>query len=362
MPAIARSSPYKRGYYQYEVQVRAVDANHTVVRVTAKITAWYADRVQTASGYRSLKSNGRLEVDLLDSLDDALAPTAAVKVPTVIPGRSTFKLSPNQSSSSGAELPDSPSAKASAGSFFNTPRLTRTAPSTTTASPAHSTAPPDSRTQELVQQLDSLQQILDNQTRPANLAVVKQSRTPVVSRPLDGASILFLADGEDEFEVLDRTEDWVHIQISGISRGWIKRSQVDLPGAATVSVATAGVDRENREAFRETKEEIGQFPGKWEPLDGKKVKIVWVQPSDKDQFDAAPKWNLAKAVFRRTDTEASKDGTEISGVVVVFDSQDGGMAAVTMATLQQWRAGHLPEDMLWKRSWRDPAELFKSTN
>ena len=34
---------YKRGYYQYQVQTRTVDSTSTLVRVTAKITAWYED-------------------------------------------------------------------------------------------------------------------------------------------------------------------------------------------------------------------------------------------------------------------------------------------------------------------------------
>jgi hypothetical protein len=49
-------------------------------------------------------------------------------------------------------------------------------------------------------------------------------------------------------------------------------------------------------------------------------------------------------------------------VVVIFDSEDGGMAATTLTTLQQWRAGHLPDEAFWRRCWRDPVEAFKSQN
>jgi hypothetical protein len=130
-----------------------------------------------------------------------------------------------------------------------------------------------------------------------------------------------------------------------------------LPGAATVSVAA--LSGEPPEAARPTKEEVGPFPGKWEPLDGKQVKIIWVQPREKDQFGSEPKWGAAKSMFRSADAGASGDANQIAGVVVVFDSADGGMAATTLANLQQWRAGHLSDDAFWKRCWRDPAEAFQ---
>ena len=143
--------------------------------------------------------------------------------------------------------------------------------------------------------------------------------------------MLFQAAAEDEFEVLDAMEGWVHIKISGISRGWIRRDYVDLPGAATISLSALHGDEPGGDLVRQTKEEVGPFPGTWEPLDGKKVKIIWVQPLDKDQFGSEPKWNLAKSVFRKADAGAPTDTAEVAGVVVIFDSADGGMAAATSA-------------------------------
>jgi hypothetical protein len=215
---------------------------------------------------------------------------------------------------------------------------------------------------KLQEEAQSLEQILHNQARPNNLAVVKKSNTPIVAQPVDGAEVLLQADGEDEFEVLDSTESWVHIKISGISRGWIKREYVDLPGAATVSVSDISGEHHDTAAVRQTKEEVAPFPGKWEPLDGKQVKIIWVQPINKDQFGAEPKWALAKSVFRGADARAPADPNEVAGVVVIFDSEDGGMAATTLANLQQWRAGHLSDEGFWKRCWRDPADAFQGQN
>jgi hypothetical protein len=288
-----------------------------------------------------------LESDLLDALDEKLNPKSAAKSPAA-----------STQSAAAKSLPDSPSATGGSPSFFNAPRLT-TAPSEAKAPVAK---PPDAATAKRLQVLNekaqSLEQILHNQAHPNNLAVVKRSNTPVVAEPSDGSQqVLFQADAEDEFEVLDSTDTWVHVKISGISRGWIRREHVDLPGATTVSVAALG--GEQPEAARQTKEEVGPFPGKWEPLDGKQVKIIWVQPREKDQFGSEPKWGAAKSMFRSADAGASGDSTQIAGVVVVFDSADVGMAATTLANLQQWRAGHLSDDAFWKRCWRDPAEAFQ---
>ena len=246
-------------------------------------------------------------------------------------------------------------------SYFNFPRL-NTAPSSTQPV-ASKMAEPGSvkRIQQLTQTEENLEQILHNQTRPDNLAVVKHSNTPVVQQPVDGSEVLFQADAEDEFEILDSADGWVHIKISGLSRAWIKREYVDVPGAATVSVATLGAtDQHDSELVRQTKAEIGAFPGKWEPLDGKQVKIIWVQPRESDQFGPQPKWGVAKTVFRSADAGNPADTNSIAGVVVIFDSQDGGMAATTLANLQQWRAGHLSDDSFWKRCWRDPADAFQA--
>jgi hypothetical protein len=340
---------YKRGYYQYDLQVRSISPTETTVHVSAKVTAWYTGSSPENSGYRLLKSSGRLESDLLDALNDRLNPKSADKASE-----------PSSKETTAHALPDSPSASAT--SFFNIRRLT-TAPSNATSVTPKAVAPvPTKRAQALAHEAENLEQVLHDQTRPADLAVVKRANTPVVKEPLEGAEVLFQADAEDEFQILDATEAWVHIQVSGLSRGWIRRDFVDLPGAATLNVAAMTGDQRDMDLVRQTKEEVGPFPGKWEPLDGRQVKIIWVQPLGGDKFGAEPKWRLAKSVFRKADAGPPNQGTEIAGVVVIFDSEDGGMAAATVPNLQQWRAGHLSDEVFWRRCWRDPAESFKTAN
>ena len=62
---------YERAFYQFSLDVLpGTNSGDTIVRVSAKITAWYADRDPSKSGYQVLPSNGRLELDLLDRLAD----------------------------------------------------------------------------------------------------------------------------------------------------------------------------------------------------------------------------------------------------------------------------------------------------
>ena len=346
---------YKRGHYDYDVQLRSATADTTTVLITAKITAWYTAASAANSGYRVLKSNGRLETDLMDALDERLNPASAGKIAiSALPGSAT------------RTLPDSPSSTGGGKPWFNMPRPT-TAPSTSAPPPTPApskvvNAKTAKRLQELGQQAENLEQILKSQVRPDNLAVVKSMNTPVTSQPVDGAEMLFRADAEDEFEVLDTTQGWVHVKISGISRGWIRQDYVDLPGAATVSVAALGDETRDEELVRQTKEEVGAFPGKWEPLDGKQVKIIWVQPREKDQFGSESRFALLKPLFRKVDAGNPTDTSGIAGVVVILDSEDGGMAATTLANLQQWRAGHLSDDAFWKRCWRDSSDNPQGRN
>ena len=60
---------------------------------------------------------------------------------------------------------------------------------------------------------------------------------------------------------------WVHVQLSGMSRGWIRRAQLEMPSgfvpaAGTVSENPAG----GCAMFKVAKEETRSFSGSWSPL------------------------------------------------------------------------------------------------
>ena len=71
-------SRYERAFYQLSIDLVPDAPGATIIRVTAKITAWYADRDPSKSGYQVLPSNGRLELDLLDRLSDKLGRNSLV--------------------------------------------------------------------------------------------------------------------------------------------------------------------------------------------------------------------------------------------------------------------------------------------
>ncbi|HEY0432876.1 MAG TPA: hypothetical protein VGC95_03345, partial [Chitinophagaceae bacterium] len=71
---------YRRPYYQCSVSITPGPSRGSLVRVVAKITAWNSDPAH--SGYEILPSNGRLESDLLDRLQNRLATAPAEKETT----------------------------------------------------------------------------------------------------------------------------------------------------------------------------------------------------------------------------------------------------------------------------------------
>ncbi|MGB7599614.1 MAG: hypothetical protein WBM24_04875 [Candidatus Sulfotelmatobacter sp.] len=400
---------YRRGYYESKFQVSAAPGGGSVVRVVVQVTAWYADPVAAKSGYQVLTSNGRIEGDVLDQLADQLAANTAQPSPTPaaratarapvarpVPSATTpFPAeSPTRGSSSSASpatsspaVPttasgSSPSGNPSSGnssSASSEPAISAPVPrlpevtGNYSSSVAHGLADQEKNPQQkeprkveeggpLQTELDGLQEVLKNQSHPKNLVAVKKSGTPVVSSASLNAKTLFLASAHDEFEMLDFNRDWVHVRISGLSRGWIWRNNLEMPdsvpdGDAPASAAAAPTAAE---LFRIAREEVAPFPGDWTPLRGKRVKIVSVEKTDEGAKESSPQLRLefVKSVMDRDYPELAQKTQELAGIVLIFDSADGGMIAATFETLQQWKAGKLSDAALWHQCFFDPPEIF----
>jgi len=363
---------FQRGYYQCVTQVSSTPSGGALVRVSAKITAWYADPVSSRSGYQVLPSNGRLETDFLDRLEDALGgktPSSAAN-PPASPATSQSKnksaapaptiSAPMPSSAQTGSLAASKVPATSANSPF---KLGNPVTSDRVASLATQKAVADRRMEDLTKEAKGLEEILRNQAHPNNLVTVKKSGTPVVVSPIEGAKVLFLATAEDEFEILDMNASWVHVRISGLSRGWIRRSGVDMPGSSAPAAPSGnGSPAVDPEHFQLKNEQIATFPGTWEPLRGKTVKILTIQETSGTRSDTGSRAKLefAKSMFDKEYIELTQASTTAAGVVVIFDSEDGGMAAATLAALQQWKAGTLSDQAFWRRCFLDPPETFSS--
>lgn len=353
---------YQRGYYQSTVQVSSLPSGGSLVRITTTVTAWYADSVASRSGYQWLTSNGRLEADVLDQLAEQLA-----KSPVESGPRTALATAPKPSNEPLATA--EPPISAPAPKF---PDSDRTFPSSVSRGLAdqvreseHRADAPDEKSNIALQaEADNLQEILKNTAHPKNLVAVKKSGTPVVSTPSLTAKPQFLASMHDEFEMLNFNADWVHVRISGLSRGWIWRNSVEMPEGIADTAPPAAVPglASASDLFRVVREESSTFPGNWEPLKNKNVKIISVQKieGNTQSADARERLEYTKFLLEKTYKEITRKPQDFAGVVVIFDSADGGMIAATLPTLQQWKAGTLSDSALWHKCFFDPPEMFDS--
>lgn len=399
---------YQRGYYQCTVHVTPAPSGGSRVQVNVKITAWYADADPSKSGYQLLASNGRIESDLLDRLADELVSKAATPEPipstveSVTPAvGSTPPAKPKTQSHSSAPTISAPmpgdgvrsgSVAESNNSGSSSPfKLGTPGSNDQVATLETRKAVTDKHVEELTQQAQNLEEILKNQAHPTNLVAVKKANTPVLAGPSEGAKVLFLASAEDEFEILDSNSNWVHVRISGLSRGWIRRSNLDIPSspatAATskaevsekpeASVPAAGVPQKpaatapaaevpqiaaasapeaDAPPFQVENEQIASFPGTWEPLRGKTVKIIAVQKGAQGSVNSGShdKLEFAKSILDREYAELTQTKSTVAGVVLIFDSEDGGMLAATLPVLHLWKGGVFSDEAFWGRCYFDP--------
>jgi hypothetical protein len=351
---------YRRGYYQSKFQVTATPGGGALVRVSVQVTAWYADPAGGHSGYEVLNSNGRLEADLLDQLAEQLntkAQQASPGSPIISEPSGSAKSATTAEPTISAPVPRIPkitggfSSSLAQGLAEHDKTLPQTAPK-----------PAGKDASALQTEAQNLEEILKNQAHPNNLVAVKKSGTPVVETASLTSKTLFMASAHDEFEMLDFNRDWVHVRISGLSRGWIWRNNVEMPGSIPDSdlPTPAGPANVAADVFHVTREEKAPFPGDWEPLRGKTVKVVSVEEINDSAKDSGPQLRLefAKSVLNKDYAELAQKAEELAGIVLIFDSVDGGMIAATLPTLQQWKAGKLSDAALWHQCFFDPPETF----
>jgi hypothetical protein len=368
---------YQRGYYQSAVQVSSTASGGAVVRVNTKVTAWYADSIPSRSGYQLLTSNGRLESDLLDQLTDLLATSASA----TSSGQSSNQSFP--ASAPAAVKRPAIAGKGSADKGVTEPTISAPMPRSADPGRVFSSAEAGLSAQQLADsknslkpldrtatdrtatglqaEASSLEEVLKNQAHPKNLVAIKKSGTPVVATPSLNGKTLFLASTHDEFEMLDFNVDWVHVRISGLSRGWIWRTSLEMPeGISDIPQAGASAKLAAADLFQVTREETAPFPGDWEPLRGKSVKIISVQKIQENEKGggARAKLEFAKSLLDKNYAELASKSKELAGVVLIFDSVDGGMIAATLPTVQQWKAGTLSDAALWHQCYFDPPETF----
>jgi hypothetical protein len=293
-----------------------------------------------------------LESDLLDQLSDLLASSSGPANSSGSSHESSAKREPSEAviSAPVPRLPETP------GTFSSS--LEKGLSSQPRADTTNSQKPPLTSLQA---EAESLEAVLKNQAHPKNLVAIKKTGTPVVTTPSLNGKTLFLATAHDEFEMLDFNADWVHVRISGLSRGWVWRTSLEMPaGISDVPQAVSATAPAAADLFQVSREETAPFPGDWEPLRGKSVKIISVQKIRENEQGggARDKLEFAKSLLDKSYDELSKS-PDLSGLVLIFDSIDGGMIAATLPTIRRWKAGGLTDSALWHQCYFDPPETFR---
>jgi len=340
---------YERGFYQFSIDLLPGDKGGTIVRLTAKITAWYADRDVSKSGYQVLPSNGRLELDFLDRLEEKLAGKRVAVSISNAPSMPAPQQGLDLSAARGAATMAAPLSKPNQ-------------PPDEVATLRNQRVAAEKRVQQLSAELKNLLDIQQSQGHPQNLVVVKKSGTPVYARAAENSRLLFQASANDEFEYLDMDRGWIHVTISGDSRGYLQADAVELPERiAAQSESPAASLQAKFPGFHLEREESSLFPGVWSSLKGKQVKLYTVQIVGQNAKDtgAAARLNYCVALFEIAAREAASATPSPDGVVVIFDAADGGLAGATLADIQKLTAGSLKRDAFWAQSYLDPPEAFQ---
>jgi hypothetical protein len=353
---------YSKGYFECTFQLLPPVDGSITVRVVAKVSAWYADPDPAQSGYRVLASNGRLESDALDRLAEVLPANAS-------DGRPSRPPAPSPSPSTDAPAYSYHASPAPSASLDLNPRPSAPSYSSRPATPApvsgsnldvvkSNRAASEKKAADLKAYVSNMEEIQRNQAHPNDLAAIKKSRTPIYAKPSETAQVLMHADAQDEFQVLGLDGPWVHIQISGASRGWAQHTQLEMPPGFAQAQATDDSVAPSS-PFKVSKEETTSFHGDWAALKGKSVRIEWVEPATPSLLTSRKdKLAFAKAVFLQASEKLPGSQQKPDGIVVVFDSIDGGQIAAALQSVQALANHSLSDVAFWHQCSIDPPDSF----
>ena len=169
-PEVPALEKYQRGYYQYQLEVRPVGSGATLLRVNAKVTAWYTGGSATQAGYRVLPSNGRLESDLFERVEELLQQTSGS---VAKPATGKTMPAPTAAADSGTVVENKAATDSSAfrTSLLLDPRSSRAG----LTPPNAQELAQQRRVQQLTEQAANLEEVLRNQEQPSDLAAVRKT-------------------------------------------------------------------------------------------------------------------------------------------------------------------------------------------
>ena len=360
--------------YILRYDVVRVGPTESIVRISAKITAWYQSADASHSEYRAIPSNGRLESDFLDRLSARLDPTPNAHAESYADPPAAA----NQPAQTGPATPTNTSATRAAGvkGSNNDADLAMQIEATRAQRKVS-----EATARDLNTQIERLQAAARERTNQTGLAIIRLAHTPVFEKADETSRILLHANAQDEFSVVDirgseasAAGTWIHVQLENGKQGWLRADHLETAADAAEAAAamhrplpdSAG-DAEDRESvagaahFAPASEEIKTFSGDWAALKGKPVLFVFAQPNLPLSGDALVRSQLAfaKQSFEIGLNEATHSQETLAGVVVVFLGPKGGVAAATLPDIRRWRDGILSDKLFLARCSLDPATSFR---
>jgi hypothetical protein len=293
---------YDRPYYEFESEIVPRNAERTMLRVKARITAYYSDPAHSMQEYRTLTSNGRLEREFLERVGAYL-----VRADADLDGHLM----------SLHKMVDDLTAK--------TDTLQK-------------------QRDDLVAQNKRLEDVLQSQAQDPDYVTVTRSGTEVLDHPASGSHTLISTQRDDLFEVVFQRQGWVEVKVGPSSNGWLPESNVKkLPNESQTALQDALKDKPA--SFVVTREMITSFMGDWTSLQGKKALFLWAQPVGLSHRDTKEKLGYAKSVFADRYRQAVHSEVEYSGLVIIFlgPEQNSGVAAARLDDIGLWLDGRMPE-------------------
>ena len=353
---------FENPHYQLHIDVESQGISQTLVSVSAKITAWYVSDDAGHSEYVAIPSNGRLENDFLDRLTIYLAKGGGAPFPGGAPvGDLPGGGSGGAAASPGKSPPPSPSAGVGGAAGTGAPPLVKSSDPAvlgseiaTIRSQREAVEAEERKTQEKIAELTDVSK---NQKFLSTIAVVRTSQTPVFADADETSKVLFHADPDDEFEMTDGRNGFVHVKLENGAMGWI---QIDRLRRSTDEDDADAAGNSN---FTTANEEIKTFDGDWPTLKGKPTLFVFAEPSRKMTEGTLGQSQLqfAKQVFVDGYREANHTDEPAAGVVVVFLGEKGGVAAASLSDIRRWRDGFLTDKAFLERCSLDPPDSFRDT-
>jgi hypothetical protein len=132
-----------------------------------------------------------------------------------------------------------------------------------------------------------------------------------------------------------------------------------MPAGFAATAAIAESAAATTPAFQISKEETNPFTGSWDKLKGKTVRVEWIEATSSAPSTAGEKLAFAKSVFLKAFENISTSHQSVDGIVVVFDSADGGQIAAALPSVKQLADKSIPEAAFWRECSLDPPESFQ---